>query len=291
MSPKTSKNKKGSKDPKRPDTSMESRSAPSYDTDYHSLSQGSAERETNVKVDQDYDGTDVDDVHVDLGEELPDLPKDEDEIKDTDDNSQYACKATEYFSRFAKAIIKVFGPDKEQLMVFPMLVRNFIGPRGYFYSLKDINHVISDMIDSELERKGFCPYFVTSFATSYGFEIDSRIALTDTTIGEELYLNDHNYQDHLFSTYMEDKIIVLHIHVDEDIMKPIKRGPDCPNYGNVPPFNVPGAQNDGRSTMSGANVNQPSDNFPFDKQDIRGPTAKDFSYVPSEGQVFQRHGV
>ena len=224
MSPKTSKNKKESKDSKRPDSSIDSRSAPNYDTDFYSLSQGSHDKEVNIKVDEGFEGVNpTGSGDFDLDEPVPELPKNEHEDLDADDNSQGGCKATTYFDTFAKAIIKVFGPDKKQLIVFPMLVRNFIGRRGYFYSLKNFNHIISDMIDSELHRMGYVGYFISSYHTGYGFEIDLRIASNDPSIADEYYLSGKNYQDHLFSSYMENKIITLHVHVGEDILRPIDR--------------------------------------------------------------------
>ena len=187
------------------------------------LSQGSIKKEANLKMDQDYSDKVNKGMVEDFGEEIPDHPKAKGGYKDADDNSQGDCKATD---RFAKAIIKVFGLDKQKVMAFPMLVRNFIGDRGYFYALRNINLIISDMINGELERKGFVLYFISLLSTSYGFGIDSRIASNDKLIADEFYLNNHNYQDHFFSAYIYSKTIILHVHTNENIMKPIKHGQD-----------------------------------------------------------------
>lgn len=72
-----------------------------------------------------------------------------------------------------------------------------------------------------------------------------RIESHDKSLGDDFYLHDRNYEDMFFSTYMEMKKLTLHVHVSEDIMKPVKKMNDpvkpesdqMPDYDHqVPPI-------------------------------------------------------
>jgi hypothetical protein len=75
-----------------------------------------------------------------------------------------------------------------------------------------------------------------------------QIASNNNLIADKIYLNNHNYQDHFFSAYMESKTIILHVHTKENIIKPMKKhgqdlGPDRINHvndvTNAPNFDHP----------------------------------------------------
>jgi hypothetical protein len=221
MSPKTSKIKKESKDSKRPDSSIESRSAPSYESDYHSLSHESYDDSMNEKVDKDVNN------HGTLGINMPDLPKNYRAYVQGEDDPDGEFKVMDYFDTFAKVFIKVLVKGVEPSIVFPMCVRKFTGKHGFFMSLRKISHMICDMVDSELARKGYIAYFACSPATDYGAAADLRIASNDVSVAYDFSLNDHNYQDLLFSSYLENKVVTLHVYIEEDILRFTK---DTPNF-------------------------------------------------------------
>lgn len=156
--------------------------------------------------------------------------------QDSEDEYDGRNKATMYFDTFAKAIIKVFSKDK-QVMVFPMLVKNFMDRHGYFSSLRTISHCVCDMIDSELERQGFVPFFVDSFEYEHGFACDMRIASHDATLCDDFYLHGRNYEDLFFSSYAENQKLTLHVHVKEDIMRHMKEVDKAVKDEDVP---IPG---------------------------------------------------
>jgi hypothetical protein len=95
-------------------------------------------------------------------EELPPLPLRQDGVEDdefVDGEDEEPCKATEYFDKCAKAVIKVFDDDG-QVLVFPMLVRKFIDKRGYLKSIRSISGIISELVDAELMSRQFFPFLL-----------------------------------------------------------------------------------------------------------------------------------
>jgi hypothetical protein len=100
--------------------------------------------------------------------------------------------------------------------------KNFMDKQGYFSSLRTISNCICDMTNSELDRQGYCPFFVKSFDYEYGFACDMRIESHYKNLCEDFYLHDKNYEDLFFSTYMDKKNITLHVCVKEDLMIPMK---------------------------------------------------------------------
>jgi hypothetical protein len=213
MSPKTSKIKKESKDSKRSDSSIESRSAPSYETDYHSLTHQSYDDGVNEKVDKDVDDIDT------LGTDMPELPKDESHNVQDEEAPDGEFKVMDYFDTFARIFIKVLAKGVEPSIVFPVSVRKLAGKQGFFMSLRKIRHMICDMVDAELARKGYVAYFACSPATDYGAAADVRIASNDTAIAFDFSLDHRNYQDLLFGSYMENKVVTLHVYIEEDILR------------------------------------------------------------------------
>lgn len=95
MSPKPYKNKKESKDSKRPDLKAESGSAPFSKFDDTSSFQDFAAVERDFKTDPDID----DDEKMDS---IPVPPLGQDSVDDdsVDDECGDKCKATEYFDKF-----------------------------------------------------------------------------------------------------------------------------------------------------------------------------------------------
>jgi hypothetical protein len=79
------------------------------------------------------------------------------------------------------------------------------------------------MIDSELERQGYYPFFTGSFEYEHGFACDLRIASHDSNLYEDSYMHEKNYEDMLFLSYAECKSVTLHVRVKEDIMRPVKK--------------------------------------------------------------------
>lgn len=103
-------------------------------------------------------------------------------------------------------------------MVFPMFVKSFIDKKGYFESFRSISYSICDMVDSELERSGYCPFFAGSFEFEYGYACDLRIESGDARFGQEVNLHAKNYEDMFFSTYLDLKVLNLNVHVKENIL-------------------------------------------------------------------------
>jgi hypothetical protein len=186
MSPKTFKSKKESTDSKRADSKIESGSAPFSKLVDESTLPGIYDDDTVCKPDPNLNSDEIDNLSI------PPLPR-----QDSEDKYDGRNKATIYFDIFAKAIIKVISSDK-QVMVFPMLVKNFIDKQGYFLSLRTISQCICDMIDSKLERQGYFPFFIGSFKYENGFACDMRIKSQDKSLGEDFYLHDRNYKDMFF---------------------------------------------------------------------------------------------
>jgi hypothetical protein len=206
MSPKTPKSKKESIDSKRSDPG----SAPFSKLADESDLPGFGIDDSPRKPDPDLSSEETDDLHV------PPLRQ------DNHDMYEGRKKATVYFDDFAKMIIKVFSQGK-QVMVFPMLAKNFMDKQGYFSLLRSISNCICDMIDSELDRQGFQPFFVNSFDYENGFACDLRIESHDPSLCQDFYLHERNYEDMFFSTYVEKRNITLHVHVNDDILKPLKK--------------------------------------------------------------------
>jgi hypothetical protein len=208
MSPKTFKNKKESTDSKRPDSNQESGSAPfSSFVDF-------SDNKPNLKTDPGIASTTEEIDHS----EMPPLRGDGGVVDDEDDEK---CKATDYVDRFDKAVIKVFSAGK-QVMLFPMFIKNFIGKDGYFKSLRIISNKICSMVDDELERTGFYPFFIGSSQYQQGYACDLKIESVDNRFGNEVNLYEHNYQDMFISSYLEAKVLPLNVHVQFDIMRPKK---------------------------------------------------------------------
>lgn len=77
------------------------------------------------------------------------------------------------------------------------------------------------MVDAELERKQFFPFLVGSKDYDYGFNCDLCIKSYDKSLGNEFYLNDKNYLDMLFTTYIETKTLNLHLNVKGKLLHPV----------------------------------------------------------------------
>jgi hypothetical protein len=212
MSPKTFKNKKESKDSKRPDSKIESGSAsfskldevPNF-PDFH-------DDDPNLKSAPDLNQDEMEDLPIPLYQDS-EVDEDNDSI-----NSDEKCRATDYFDKFAKAIIKVFDVEG-QVVVFPMLVKKLLDKKGYFKPISSISAIICEMIDAELDRKGFLPFFLGSIEYEHGFACDLQVESYDKNLGSEFYLNDKNYLDMLFSTYLEMKVVNLHVHVKGKLLR------------------------------------------------------------------------
>jgi hypothetical protein len=210
MSPKTFKNKKESNDSKRPGSGDGSGSAPfSSFVDF-------SENDPTLKVEHDVGSpTQENDAPV------PPLRQDSDDENVVDGGEHNRNKVTGYFDRYAKAVIKVFSSN-EQILVFPMFIKNFIDAKGYFESIRVISNYVCDMVDSELERIGYFPFFAGSFQYEHGYACDLRIESVDQTFGNEINLHQKNYEDLFVSTYLDKKILHLNVHVKENILHPKK---------------------------------------------------------------------
>jgi hypothetical protein len=121
MSPKTFKIKKESKEFKCPDSSLKSRSAPSYEMDYHSLSHELYSDGMNEKKDKEMNN------QVVMGFDMPELSKNGRPLDQDDDDPVGEFKVVDYFDTFVKIFIKVITKGVEPSIVFPMVVRKFVG--------------------------------------------------------------------------------------------------------------------------------------------------------------------
>mmetsp|Transcript_3560 Transcript_3560/g.6722 ORF Transcript_3560/g.6722 Transcript_3560/m.6722 type:complete len:316 (-) Transcript_3560:3789-4736(-) len=213
MSPKTFKNKKESNDSKRPDSKFEFGSAPFSKFNDDAPILGSPSNDVNLKKDPDLGLDEKCGIPI----PVPPLRQDSDDEGWNNDENGNKCKATEYFDRFAKAVVKVFS-DGKQVMVFPMFVKNFIDKKGYFESIGAISNSVCEMVDSELERNGYYPFFIGSVKYEHGYACDLRMESSDDRFDTEVKLHEKNYEDMFFSTYLDMNIINLHIHIKENIM-------------------------------------------------------------------------
>lgn len=208
------KNKKESTGSKHADSKIESGSAPfSNKLAGGPIHPGFVDDDIAHKPDPNLSSEDMDDIHV------PPLRQDTSE-----DGYDERNKAMVSFDTFTKAIIKVFTSNKQVMVYLMLVVKNFMDRQGYFLSLRTISNCICDMINSELKRQRYFPFFIGSFKYKNGVACNMWIKSYDKNLGEEFYLHDKNYENMFFSaTYMEKKNLMLHVHADGEFMKPVMK--------------------------------------------------------------------
>jgi hypothetical protein len=227
MSPKatSAKNKKESKDSKRPDSPIATGSAPVPRTDAPSASgEGTTRKGSVYKVDtsikeskkdtyfpSEFDMESVDDVKETLIDDV--------EVED-DEFAQEVIKFSEYFHPLTRMMIKVFIKNK-QVTAIPTLLRNVVDRKqDRFMKLGALSHVISKTIDKELKRIGLVysdgamEMAFTTEEYDYGNELDIRIDSFDKETTDEFFLTSENYEELFVMAYEATRTVTLHVHVD-----------------------------------------------------------------------------
>jgi hypothetical protein len=224
MSPKATsvKNKKESKDSKRPDSPVAAGSAPVPRPEAPSnISGGMTRKGSSYQAEasnkdtyfpKEFDMGSLDDVKEEVLEN---------EDFDNEDSVYERVKFSEYFSPLARMMIKVFL-NKKTITGFPVLIRKIVDrKKDSFLRLDELSHTIARLIDNELIRLGLIknedtPDTLCSCeAYDYGDGLDLRIDSFYKDTMQEFYLSTENYEEMFIMAYDVSKDITLHVHIDD----------------------------------------------------------------------------
>jgi hypothetical protein len=162
-------------------------------------------------------------AEFDMGSVGDDVKKDfvdDDDFEDEDYNEN-VMKFSEYFNPLTRIMIKVFTKGK-QVTAIPTLLRDVVDrKKDRFIRLGMMSHLISRMIDKELNRiglvktGGIVERLCASEEYDYGDELDICIDSFDKDSSNEFYLTSENYEELFVMAFDAYKSVTRHVHIDK----------------------------------------------------------------------------
>jgi hypothetical protein len=225
MGPKATsvKNKKESKDSKRPDSPNATGSAPASRSEAPSIPSGGTTRKGSSYQAEASDKETYFPKEFEMGS-LDDVKEEvlDNEGFEDDDYINKRIKFSEYFSPLARMMVKV-NANKKVITGFPVLMPKIVDrKKDRFLNLYELSHVVARLIDNELMRldlvvtNGDTPDTLCTCKTyNYGDGLDIHIdSFYKKDAMQEFYLSTaENYEEMFIMAYDATKDVTLHVHI------------------------------------------------------------------------------